>query len=401
MTVVYGVTSSVCLADPKSCFGSCPTFYVDDGPRELLQAEGFSGSVARVLEARDVDPLYGAQPTGRRFALTMRNEALETHMVRSVRLQAVRRPLNGRVFASREGRQYPATLVTAPTACRAPEGDCLASVTALDSLERRSFADSVDLAARETVELEFPAGTGPRGLVLGARHTLLSTFVFYQTLAHMGRRAGEWLALLERGGPERVSQALGLMRTLGGIEISVAEREGPWRVLGTYDEAGPIATDVQVFPLGAPVEGAPLRVRLSMARGNWRLGYAALAQLTGPATPITLEPVAVERRGVADSAALAALADTGRFLTTFPGDAYRIVFELPEDYRAYDLFLESQGYYYEWIRAEWLAEENPAMVVLAMTDPAAALRRTAPSFKQVEPTIEALFWRSRFGRGLP
>jgi hypothetical protein len=57
LTVVYGVTSVACLSDPKSCFGSCPTFYVDDGPRELLQAEGFSGSVARVLEARDVDPL--------------------------------------------------------------------------------------------------------------------------------------------------------------------------------------------------------------------------------------------------------------------------------------------------------------------------------------------------------
>jgi hypothetical protein len=274
-------------------------------------------------------------------------------------------------------------------------------VAALDTLERRSLADSVDLAARETVELEFPPGRGPQGLVLGARHTLLSTFVFYQTLAHMGRRAGEWLALLERAGPERMPQALGLMRTLGGIEISVAERDGSWRAIGTYDEAGPIATDVQVFPLGASLDGGPLRVRLSMARGNWRLGYAALAHLTGPATPIILEPVAVERHGVADTTALASLADTGRFLTTFPGDEYRIVFELPEDYGAYDLFLESRGYYYEWIRAEWLAEEDPAMVVLAMTDPAAALRGMARSFKQVEPSIEALFWRSRFGRGLP
>jgi hypothetical protein len=53
------------------------------------------------------------------------------------------------------------------------------------------------------------------------------------------------------------------------------------------------------------------------------------------------------------------------------------------------------------MRAEWLQEENAAMVALAMIDPAAALRRLAPSFKRSEPTIEALFWQSRFGRVSP
>jgi len=401
LTVVYGVASIACLADPKSCFGSCPTFYVDNGSGEVLQAEGFSSSIARVLEASDVDPLYGARPTQQRFTVAMRNEALETHVVRSVRLQAVRRPAAGQVFASREGRHYPATLVTAPTACRAAEGDCLSAVSSLDTVERRSLADSTDLAARETVELEFPAGPGPHGLVLGARHTLVSTFVFYQTLAHMGRQAGEWLAALERGGPELASQSMRMMHALGGIEIAIAERDGSWRVIGTYDEAGPIATDVQVFPLGAAATGGTIHIRLRMARGSWRLGYTALARLGDPAMPLTLEPVAVERRGISDTAALAALADTGRYLTTYPGDAYAIVFDLPQDYGAYDLFLESRGYYYEWMRAEWLQEENAAMVALAMIDPAAALRRLAPSFKRSEPTIEALFWQSRFGRVSP
>jgi hypothetical protein len=30
-TVLTGAVSLACLANPKSCFGSCPTFYVDDG----------------------------------------------------------------------------------------------------------------------------------------------------------------------------------------------------------------------------------------------------------------------------------------------------------------------------------------------------------------------------------
>jgi hypothetical protein len=73
-----------CAANPKACFGSCPTFYVSDGERPVLQAEGFSASVTRALEARDIDALFRARPTSRDFAVQMKNEALETHVVRYV-----------------------------------------------------------------------------------------------------------------------------------------------------------------------------------------------------------------------------------------------------------------------------------------------------------------------------
>src|ERR1700690_3506555 len=39
--------SIVCLTVNKACFGSCPTFFAEDGNGVSLQAEGFSGSVAR------------------------------------------------------------------------------------------------------------------------------------------------------------------------------------------------------------------------------------------------------------------------------------------------------------------------------------------------------------------
>ena len=50
MAVVTGLSVAVtvaCVANPKACFGSCPTFYVpaEDGG-ELLAAEGFSASIA-------------------------------------------------------------------------------------------------------------------------------------------------------------------------------------------------------------------------------------------------------------------------------------------------------------------------------------------------------------------
>jgi hypothetical protein len=70
MTGVTAAVTAVCIADPKTCFGSCPTFYVDDGAGRFLHAEGFSASVAPALEAVDVDALYRARVTEREFHYT-------------------------------------------------------------------------------------------------------------------------------------------------------------------------------------------------------------------------------------------------------------------------------------------------------------------------------------------
>ena len=71
---------------------------------------------------------------------------------------------------------------------------------------------------------------------------------------------------------DKARRALGMARTLGGIEIGVREGNGEWRASGTFDEAGPIASDVQVVPFEATGRG-PLRVRLRQAKGHWRIDH--------------------------------------------------------------------------------------------------------------------------------
>jgi len=349
-----------------------------------------------VLEARDLDALLVSRLAGSDVAVTMRNEALETHAVRRVALLAAPAPAGGRVLAAGDGRLYPATGIAAPVACRAAEGDCLEAVRASGGRDRSSAADERDLATREVVELDFPAAAaGPAGIVVGARQTLLSTFLFYQTMAFTGRRAGEFLASVERGGPAAGRRALGMARVLGGIDVSVAEGDGPWRPAGTFDEAGPIAGDVRVLPFEATGRG-PLRVRMTLARGHWRLDWVALARLGAPVGPVRLAPASVERRGRADEDARETLASGAGHVVTQPGDAYRLRFRLPAGDGRYELFLESEGYYYEWMRQEWLAEEDAQMAFLALADPAAALRRLAPAYKAQEDGLEQQFWDSRF-----
>lgn len=427
-TLMTSVITLSCLADPKSCFGSCPTFYLDDeSGGERLVAEGFSSSVARALEATDLDDVRWTAGGGP-VSLRVRNEALETHAIRGLKLQAVPEFPGERVFATPDGRFVPAVSLHQPIRCSAPEGDCLSRVEAPDGLERFSVTDSSDLAARETVELEFarphPSETDARlGLVLGARHTFVSTFLFYQTLAYLGRDAGLFLASLERGDEELLGRVRHVLGMLGGIRVEVLGADGDWHLAGILEEAGPLAADIHVLELGPAADEGPIRVRLDMTRGFWRLEYAALAEIGDEVAPRTLHPVALDRLtpipvGAGDAAegavepapgrpigaapgALAALLDPDRYLVTNPGDHYRVHFELPDPETGapfWRVFLESTGHYYEWMRAEWLEEESPARAALMLHRPEVMFRELAPAFKAMEADMEESFWNSRIRR---
>ncbi len=396
-STVWGALTVGCVADPKSCFGSCPTFYLDDVSTDRPLAEGFSSSIAKVLEERDVDALGVSRPGGVRVDVRMTNEALETHAVRYVKLLAVPKPAHAEILATAEGDFYRASGTLRAVRCQSPQGDCLGDLLYRDSLEYRSLTDSTDLGIRETVELVFPAAVGNVGLVLEARQTFVSTFLLYQMMAYMGSEAATWLATLERGDPFSRRAAWRMANIVGSIEVSIAVDSGPWHAIGSFSEAGPIATDVQLVPFTLPPASDSVRVRLRMARGSWRVGYVGL--VTASTTSATaLDPFEVRRLKGETGEEREVLHDANRYLFTHPGDEYRLSFMLPSHADQYELFLESRGYYYEWMREEWLAEEDPAMVAMMLTHPEAALKALAGEYKRREADFEVNFWNSRFGR---
>lgn len=397
LTTLGAYVSAVCLADPKACFGSCPTFYIEGDVPDRVHAEGFSASVASVLEERDVDAMPRANIRGRRMAILMKNEAWETHVVRSVNLLVAPRAAGSRVFATPGDEFRVAFNLTEPATCTAATDNCRATLRALDGVERRSSADSSDLAARETIELTFPAAGPSQGLVLTARNSLITTYLFYQAMAYAGSTMGALVASLERGGRAFARSHFSMARMLGGIDVDMLVA-GEWVAAGTFGEPGPIAADTKVIPLPANEKDDSTRIRLRLAKGNWRLDWVALAALGDRAAVVRVPPAVVERGGSADVRALAALTDSSRALVSMPGDEFRIVYELPDDASRLEIFLESQGYYYEWQREAWLAEENPLLAAMVVTDPAELLRRLAPEYKRAEGRMEQLFWESRFNR---
>jgi hypothetical protein len=192
-------------------------------------------------------------------------------------------------------------------------------------------------------------------------------------------------------------RATGPGRVLGGIEVQAQDRRGRWKVVGETQETGPLATDVRVVVLRDLPRGAR-HLRLRLTKGHWRIDYLALAQLTQRVRPIVMDPMRVVRGQVEDAAALEQLRDSARALVTFPGDEYTLQYALPDSPQKYELFLESRGYYLEWMRKEWLAEENLPRAAAMFRDPARAMRDLAPAFKKQEAKMEEAFWNSRYVR---
>lgn len=400
LTVLTGASVGItlaCLSNPKACFGSCPTFFVQDGGRWTLRAEGFSASVAPSLEATDVDALGVDAAGGAVVPLRLTNEALETHVIRHADILAVPRARDGEgAFVTSAGEFWRAGPPVSPARCTAADGDCTSLVSRLDGRESYSAADSSDLATREYLDLEFAdPGEGPVGLVIASRQTLLSTYLLYQTLAYMGRSAGAMLAGLERGDSRVGRQVRALSDVFGQIEVQEPGPNASWRSVGHSGETGPLAIDARLVRLDRTGAG-PVRLRIRLTKGHWRIDQLALVHLRARVEPVRLAPSVVKRGNVADPAALATLLDPSRHLVTMPGDALTLEYRMPRTHAHYELFLESRGYYLEWMREEWMAEENPMLAVRILADPAAAAKWLAPRFKAYEAGMDSIFWKSRY-----
>ena len=108
-----------------------------------------------------------------------------------------------------------------------------------------------------------------------------------------------------------------------------------------------------------------------------------------------IRPEVVYYRGQNDTIALNQLLNEDKRLVTNPGSTYTIEYSLPEP-GSYQLFLRSEGFYVEWMREEWLKEENPELVRLMLDDPKAYLKKLTPKYKEVELLMEEIFWSSKF-----
>jgi len=393
------ILSAICLSFPKACFGSCPTFYINPSNNvHFSDAEGFSNAISPSLEYADIDALNYTLPIPDTFSITMKNEALETHCVNDIKLLACPVKPGERVYNSTGGEYYKCGGNYPLKRAIAAEGEVTARLKVEDHVERFSLADENDLSSKEEIILDFGIlnKTGNFGFVLNFRQTLMTTYFIYSAIGYMGDEVSDIFAKLELDAGAREKLKTGIKSKLGNIDIyKWNNKTSQWEYLNGFYETGPVAINKQLISLRLESSQEPVKFKMVLNKGLWRLDYVTLTELKEKVNPVTISPVNITNKGKIDQLALSEINDPDAYLVSMPGSEYNFQFILPEKNIRYELFLLSQGYYLEWMRSHWLKDKNLMKLRKMIEYPADYLREEAKAYKLYESDMEAQFWGSR------
>lgn len=396
LDLVMGI---VCLTNPKACFGSCPTFYINEKDNfHYADAEGFSNAISPSMEYFDIDALNSQTISGNAFSITMKNEALETHCVNNVKLLAYPLKKGERVFQSPSNEFYLCENNYVLKQAIGNEGDITALLKDEDRQERFSLSDESNLSSKEEIVLTFDnvENTDGLGLILNFRQTLMTTYFIYSAMGYMGDEVGDVFAQLETNDQAKAKLKNGIKKELGNIDIYVwDEKNEIWELQDGFYETGPIAFNRQILPLTTTALNSTVRIKVVLNKGLWRMDYIALTNIKESVTALEITPNQILNKGEVDNIALAQINTPDKYLISMPGSEYKFNFVLPSSNTDYELFLYSKGYYLEWMREHWIKDKDLLKLKQMVDNPKKYLRVEAKNYKQYEKTMEQEFWNSR------
>ncbi|MCH8902403.1 MAG: hypothetical protein IIA45_00575 [Bacteroidetes bacterium] len=399
LTAVDVLIGVLCITNPKACFGSCPTFYMnEDNNFHYADAEGFSNAILPSLEYYDIDALNNPFISDGSFSITMKNEALETHCVNNVKLLAYPRKEGQRIYHSPSNDFYLCENTYPVTNAIGPEGDIRSLVSLNDREERFSLSDEHDLNSREEIFLSFDnvENSNDLGLLVNFRQTLMTTYFIYSAIGYMGDEVGDIFTKMELNPKTNNKLKNGIRSELGDIDVYVWDKQfNEWELQNGFFETGPIAFNNQILPLNTSGTDSSIKIKLVLNKGLWRIDYLALTNIRQKIEPLEILPKMVLDKGMVDKDALARVISPDDYLISMPGDEYKFKFILPAEDQDYELFLYSKGYYLEWMREHWLKDKNLLKLRQMIQNPSKYLKVEAAIYKQYESQMEQEFWNSR------
>ena len=331
---------------------SCPLIYVldADGNWELL-GEAFTGAISKAMSRTDV--LAVPLPQGNEVELLVANESREIEYIDLARLVVVDTPASTRAVATHTSDLVLIGEEILPRSAADINGP--APAERLNASDGRAWftdlaavAGADEGARREWLVVDFPAMPGESALLLDLRNTWWSNQVAGEIYRAHGARLER---NMERASDPDKAQDLLDFRKESGFDLRVeVEIGGEWQEVATVPSVGPAAFREMVVPL--PESDQQQRVRLSGGVGFWEVDRTALVALKG--TPVTrrIAPLAAERAGDSELAALASI--DGEHAVMERDESIHLRFALPEAVPGQDrsLFFETHGYY------QPLAEES-------------------------------------------
>ncbi len=357
--------SVYCIACPKCCFGSCPTVYDLGVNNGIPEAELFSYSISRFFQEHDVDRLNKQVSFSDTLRLRLTNEALETHYIDQFKIFKVKHPLGTTALPTPEGDLRIIESISTPRSVKTPEGlDVTALIAYQDSLAYRTGDKFSERTAAEShldwldLEIGFDEKVTEFNLVLRLRNSLLTTVLFYDlVLAGQGVEAVSWTGRMQN---DYLYARLftELYRQYAGIRFYI-DVNGSWVEVAKTGDSGPIAWKDLAVPVKLPQPASTISLRMTFFPDNFIIDRINLS----PALPVmTIEkeictPVSISGNQDRPMIEVADLLDETdeKYLITEPGDFFEFCYA-PETNKSKEItyFIESQGYYIEWLRGDWI-----------------------------------------------
>jgi hypothetical protein len=328
----------------------------------------------------------------------MKNEALETHCVRDLKLLVFPREKGERIFHTPTDDFYLCENNYVLTSATANEGEITPLLRNQDRQERFSLSDENNLISKEEIYLSFENVKDIKdpGLILNFRQTLMTTYLIYSAFGYMGDEIGDIFAKMETNHVNQEKVKAGIKKELGKIDVYTwNDQKNDWEFQNGFYEIGPIAINRQLMPLKNVSSGQVVKLKLVINKGYWRIDYAALTNIKRKVEPLQIPPVTVLNKGIPDTKALSDILNPDIHLISMPGSEYKFNFKLPDQNTDYELFLYSQGYYLEWMREHWLKDKNLVKLWQMINLPDKYMKEEAKNYKQYETTMEEQFWGSK------
>lgn len=372
LNIFFGVPLTAlaiyCLACPKCCFGSCPTVYIPSDSGYILEAELFSKSISRQLEDNDLDMLKYKVLSDGNLKLKITNEALETHHINKFNLIAVSHPKATKVFQTNNDEIILINeLIPAEQVISSSGKNISELLKTDDELYFRSDENKI-LELREKPVKDFievtsftKPGKEKVKMLIKYRNTLLTTTLLYDVvIGSQGINALEWTKKMNDD-KFYAMQFKSVYDLFSGLSIE-CKTNNNWTEIGKYQDAGPINWKYSAAEIPVNSDGK-IQIRLNFIPDNFMIDYIAIDTIDCKDNfkVEKLDPVSITdfknqtRNEIADLIT----ADDNRYLITNPGDSYLIDYKIDKPFdNEISLFIESKGYYNEWIRGSWISNQN-------------------------------------------
>lgn len=253
---------------------NCPHVYIDNGNGLEFNNTLFTGAKAIQLERFDYKEIPDYFPNSDQFTLKIVNEEKEDQYTNLVELVTVMHNKNVEVIADKQGALYTIGALTAPNSAVDNNGfPILNFLNERDDYAYRfnptDFKDLAEVAVKFDVQNQ----TRDAKLVVRARNTLWSGYVYNEFNKLFGKNHGKWVEMNEDKSKEEREK---WMREQGIKLLVDIKQNGEWVTIDEVEVVGDPSHNQVVIPIQRSLFGEELEVRLRSGFMFWELDYVGV-----------------------------------------------------------------------------------------------------------------------------